>query len=142
VTRIERDGNGLPIKITNAAGSVTRIERDARGNVLLVIDALGGTTQWRYDARGLPIERVSAMGARTAFAYDAHANLERTTLPNGGVFQWTWDALGRLGFSTQEVIFTAPPHKPRSRTSSWPPRLGVAVLAHQAREPPLRHSLM
>jgi YD repeat-containing protein len=90
--------------------------------VLLVIDALGGTTQWRYDARGLPIERVSAMGGRTTFAYDAHANLERTTLPNGGVFSGRGTRSG--GFSRRSTR-SARRRATRTRPAATSPRCGT-----------------
>lgn len=95
VTSIARDGNGLPVEITDPAGGVTKLERDARGNLLLATDAAGGVTTWRYDERGLVTERVSLTGTRAAYAYDARGDLTAITQPNGGVWRLAYDAFGR-----------------------------------------------
>ena len=50
ITSIERDSNGLPVKITKANGAITTMTYDDKGNLLTSTDeSIGATTIFAYD---------------------------------------------------------------------------------------------
>jgi RHS repeat-associated protein len=71
---------------------------DARGNVLATRDPLDSEAQLVWDADGIyPVESVNPLGQRTQFRYDPIAKQPaRQDDPNGAVFEYGFDALGRL----------------------------------------------
>ena len=82
--------------ITNDLGHTTRFESfDAHGRLTRMVDANGLETTWTYTLRGRPatITRRHAGESRTtAYVYDAAGQIDRVTLPDGEVLDYTWNA--------------------------------------------------
>lgn len=96
-TRIDVDGQGNPLRVTDPAGGVRLATYDARGNMTSLTDAAGRRTEIQYHPQWQrPTLIVDAMGAATRVAYDAAGNLIRRTNALGHVTGYAYDDDGRV----------------------------------------------
>lgn len=96
VTTYDYDSHGNLSKITNALGQATGITaHDGAGRPLTLVDANSVITQLQYDARGR-LTSTTTDGKQTRLTYDATGNLQRITMPDGGFFDYGYDAASRL----------------------------------------------
>jgi RHS repeat-associated protein len=86
---------------TNALGHVTAFDAyDVDGQPLRITDANGVATTMTYDVRGRIKTRTAHAGSplaeTTSFDYDAAGQIVRTTMPDGSVLRYQYDAAHRL----------------------------------------------
>jgi RHS repeat-associated protein len=107
VTKIERDVNSLPTKITDARNNVSTVSYDERGNTLSRTNAVNATLSYEYHPKfSLVIKITDALGKVTLFARDEKGNLIKITNALGqetlmsyneqGLVISITDALGRV----------------------------------------------
>ena len=119
ITEIERDGDGLPTKVTRANGAVILMTYDERGNLLTlnnqaigatttftydtvfnqvtsITDPNGNTTTINYDATGNPIEIVDAQGNTSTQTFNSKGQLTSVTDALGNTATFTFNADGNL----------------------------------------------
>ncbi len=122
ITTTQRNGNGLPTRISRPNGAVTTITYDSKGNLLTTTDPLGAVTTFtyepifnqvktirdpkgnittiNYDVNGNPIEIIDAVNNRTQMTYDARGLLTSVTsavgTPGQNTTSFTYDAKGNL----------------------------------------------
>jgi RHS repeat-associated protein len=131
VTTNAYDARGNLLSTTDAAGHVTSFTYDASGNQLRQTDALGNVRSFQYDGAGNLVGRTDALGQETTYTYNASGEVTTKTLrrkvgsssesltttytynelgrvmsetaPDGSVKSNTYDAMGRIVTSTDEV---------------------------------------
>src|SRR6185369_8828487 len=86
---------------TNAAGHLTTFDRyDVDGHPTQVTDPNGVSTASSYDRRGRLRTRTvnagSPLAETTSFDYDNVGQLVATTMPDGSVLRYQYDAAHRL----------------------------------------------
>lgn len=104
--------------VENSLGFITLYQLNEVGQVVAITDALGGVTKYEYEhPTGQKTKETDPLGAEVVNAYDARGNLIRAVDPAGaeveveygslndvvrvldaagGVWQWGYDAGGRL----------------------------------------------
>ena len=100
------NGSGFLASVTDPLGHTTTITAwNERGQPLTVVDANSVTTTLIYDIRGRVLTvTVNPGGSQSQylFDYDAVGNLTKTTLPEGGYLQYTYDTASRLTLITND----------------------------------------
>jgi RHS repeat-associated protein len=109
------DLSGNLVELKTPAGATTSLEYN-RYDLVRAIDARGGEWLWSHDGaghvtaetpptghrtlfkweRGLLAERQEPTGSRILFAYNEQNDRVSTRLPNGGVWMYATDNLGRV----------------------------------------------
>ena len=95
-TKIERDAQGRPIKITDPLGHETKLAYDKNGNLESTTDALGHTTKYSYNADNERTKVEKANGNTTEFAYDSEGEVKSRTNGNGYTTKYEHDVLEQL----------------------------------------------
>jgi YD repeat-containing protein len=85
----------LPVGITDAEGHTTALEYDDRGGLTAEVDALGGRTEYRRDARGRVAEIIDARGGLKRIRYGADGQPVSHTDCSGSETRYAYDD-GRL----------------------------------------------
>jgi RHS repeat-associated protein len=76
VSRLERNGRGQIISVTDSAGRVTRIDYDGKGNMTKITDAAGNVGLFEYEPTFSNVTKITdPLGNIRAFEYDAKGNL-------------------------------------------------------------------
>ncbi|WP_432173818.1 RHS repeat-associated core domain-containing protein [Streptomyces sp. Tue6028] len=117
VRRVERDGAGLPRRVTDTAGAVSSCVRDVFGRIVESTDPVGGvsrfgwtpegrlawrtkpsgaTEHWRYDGEGNVLEHRDAAGGSTRWTYGPFDLVRTRTTPDGSVLTFAYDSELRL----------------------------------------------
>jgi RHS repeat-associated protein len=115
--RIERDGLGRPVRVTDQTGGVRRLEwnadgllarrigpghdtekwtYDGEGNCLTHTDASGGVSRYAYTHFDLPLATTRPDGGRYEFEHDDDLRLTRVTGPGGLTWSYAYDAVGNI----------------------------------------------
>jgi RHS repeat-associated protein len=92
---VERDGDGLVVARTDAAGRRVTYEYDARGNRVRAVAPTGDTVAWEY-AGDLPVGRTGADGSTAKCAWDERGAPKSYTNELGVRFDYEVDGRGRL----------------------------------------------
>jgi len=95
-TKIERDAQGRPIKITDPLGHETKAAYDKNGNLESATDALGHTTKYTYNADDERTKVEKANGNTFETAYDSEGEIKSRTNGNGYTTKYEHDALEQL----------------------------------------------
>lgn len=95
-TKIERDAQSRPIKVTDPLGHETKFAYDKNGNLESVTDALGHTTKYTYDADDEQTKVEKANGTTSEATYDSMGQLKSRTNGNGYTVKYEYDALEQL----------------------------------------------
>ncbi len=95
-TKVERDAQGRPIKVTDPLGHETKLAYDKNGNVESTTDALGHTTKVTYNADDEQTKVEKANGTTTEIAYGNMGEAKSRTNGNGYTTKYEHDALGQL----------------------------------------------
>ncbi len=95
-TKIERNAQGRPIKITDPLGREVKYAYDKNGNLASVVDALGHTTKYTYNANNERTELEAANGNTVKTSYDSMGEVKSRTDGNGYTTKYERDALGQL----------------------------------------------
>jgi RHS repeat-associated protein len=97
VTRYARNGNGMPILVTQPDGAQTFLEYHARFPWLpvAVTDAEGHTTTLEYDDRGGLVAEVNALGGRTEYRRDERGRVAEIVDARGGLKRLRYAADGQ-----------------------------------------------
>ncbi|MGA7777859.1 MAG: RHS repeat-associated core domain-containing protein [Paraburkholderia sp.] len=96
-TRMDLDGRGNQVRVTDPAGRLRVATYDAHGNMTSVTDAAGGRTDLQYHPQWQrPTLVTDAMGAATRFAYDGTGSLIRRTDALGHATEYAYDDGGRV----------------------------------------------
>lgn len=127
VWRIERDFNGLPLRITtpNPPNTTYYNDYDRKGNLLTSSDFSGGPTRYFYepveykitnirdgkrnvttfvyDAKGDHVGTIDPSGNRTEFVYDSRHLLISTKDALGNITSFTYDTKGKLITTTDPL---------------------------------------
>lgn len=100
LTRIERDGAGLPTAIIAPDGQRTALSVDANGHLAAVANPAGETHRMSYSADGLMLGFTDPKGQANTFEYDGLGRLVRDADAAGG--GWTLARTEQaLGFTTR-----------------------------------------
>jgi len=128
-TGIQRNGHGLPLRITRPDGAVITLSYDTVGNLLSseqldpftglfrtsftyepvfnqvtgITDPKGNRTTINYDAQGNPTHITDAMNNTTALAYDGRGLLTAVTDARGSITTFTYDGRGNLIATTDPL---------------------------------------
>lgn len=78
----------------------TKIERNAQGWPTKVTNALGHATEYGYDAAGNLTSRTDAAGHKTTYVYDADNERTEVEKPSGAILKTGYDALGEVTSET------------------------------------------
>lgn len=81
---------------TDAAGHATHFEYDHATRLTKVINALAETYEYRYDGAGRLAQEIDWGGRVTRYERDAVGRLLMKSLPDGGHWHFSYDALDRL----------------------------------------------
>jgi RHS repeat-associated protein len=95
-TKIERDSQGRPIKITDPLGHETKLVYDKNGNLESVTDALSHTTKYTYNAADERTKVELANGNTTEIAYNSMGEVKSRTNGNGYTTKYERNAVGQL----------------------------------------------
>jgi len=95
-TKIERDAQGRPIKVTDPLGHETKFAYDKNGNLESTTDALGHTTKYTYDADDEQTKVERANGTTSEAAYDSMGEVKSRTDGNANTTKYEHDALEQL----------------------------------------------
>lgn len=95
-TKLERDSQGRPIKVTDPLGRETKIVYDKNGNLESVADALGQTTKYTYNADDEETKVENPNGNTTEFAYGSMGEVKSRTNGNGNTTKYEYDVLAQL----------------------------------------------
>ena len=118
-TLVERDANGMPLKITRANGSIIANRFDERGNltqttledigaittytyepnfnqITSITDPEGNSTRLNYDAKGNLIEVIDALGNASTLTYNSRGLLRTYTDRRGNTTIYSYDVAGNL----------------------------------------------
>ena len=95
-TKVERDPQERPIKITDPLSHETKYVYDKNGNLESLTDGNAHTTKYTYNAddEGTKVERAN--GNTTEFAYDSMGQVKSRTNGNGYTTKYERDALEQL----------------------------------------------
>ncbi len=74
----------------------TKIERDAQGRPLKVTDPLGHVTEYKYDGDGNVEKMTDANGHTTSYTYDADNEQTKVEAPNKDVTELEYDGAGQV----------------------------------------------
>jgi YD repeat-containing protein/YVTN family beta-propeller protein len=128
-TAVQRNGHGLPTRITRPDGAVITLRYDGLGNLLQteqldplagtfrtfftyeptfnqvtgITDPRGNTTSITYDGNGNPVMITDALNTTTTLAYDGRGLLTSVTDAQGGLTAFTYDARGNLVTTTDPL---------------------------------------
>ena len=78
----------------------TKIERDAQGRPLKVTDPLGHETKYAYDGDGNLETRTDPNGDRTKYTYDADNEPSKVEQPNKSISETEYDSAGKVTSQT------------------------------------------
>ncbi|HEX5990156.1 MAG TPA: DUF6531 domain-containing protein [Solirubrobacterales bacterium] len=95
-TKIERDGQGRPIKVTDPLGRATKLAYDKNGNLESVTNALGQTTKYTYNANDEETKVEKPNGNTTEFGYGSMGEVKSRTNGNGYTTKYEHDVLAQL----------------------------------------------
>jgi RHS repeat-associated protein len=95
-TKIERDSQGRPIKVTDPLGRETKLAYDKNGNLESVTNALGQTTKYTYNANDEETKVEKPNGNTTEFGYGSMGETKSQTNGNGNTTKYEHDVLAQL----------------------------------------------
>jgi len=95
-TKVERDAQGRPIKVTDPLGHETKFAYDKNGNLESTTDALGHATKYTYDADDERTKVERANGTTAEAAYDSEGQVKSRTNGNGNTTKYEHDVLEQL----------------------------------------------
>jgi RHS repeat-associated protein len=95
-TKIERDGQSRPIKITDPLGRESKVAYDKNGNLESLTNALAQTTKYAYNANDERTEVIAGNGDTTKTAYGSMGEVKSRTNGNGYTSKYEYDALVQL----------------------------------------------
>lgn len=95
-TKIERDAQGRPTKVTDPLGHETKFAYDKNGNLESTTDALGHATKYTYDADDERTKVENANGTTSEAAYDSEGRVKSRTNGNSNTTKYEHDALEQL----------------------------------------------
>jgi len=95
-TKIERDAQGRPIKVTDPLGHETKFAYDKNGNLDSTTDALGHATKYTYDADDEQTKVEKANGTTSEVAYDSEGQVKSRTNGNANTTKYEHNALEQL----------------------------------------------
>jgi RHS repeat-associated protein len=95
-TKIERDQQGRPIKITDGLGHVTEYKYDADGNLESVTDGNKHTTKYEYNEENLPIRVEEPNKTVVETGYDAEGQPTSRTDGNKHVWEYKRNPLEQV----------------------------------------------
>jgi RHS repeat-associated protein len=100
------DAAGNVTSITDALGGVTTLTYTPEGRVASVQDAkpVPGITSYAYDLRGRLLSRTDPLGAVESYFYGGESDLLQFVDRKGQVFNWTYDAAGRVLAKTRPRV--------------------------------------
>jgi RHS repeat-associated protein len=78
----------------------TKIERDAQGRPLKVTDPLGHETKYAYDGDGNLETRTDPNGNKTKYTYDADNEPSKVEQPNSSISETEYDSAGKVTSQT------------------------------------------
>ncbi|MDT0319899.1 DUF6531 domain-containing protein [Streptomyces millisiae] len=87
---------GKLLRHTDALGGTQTWVWDGEGNCLVHTNEVGGRTEFEYGAFDLPLVQVRPDGTRHTFQRDTELNLTRVTDDAGLMWEYGYDAAGRL----------------------------------------------
>ena len=90
---------------------------DDIGRLIAVRDPLGNETTYEYDGDRI-ISLTDSLSQTASFEYDAAGRLIRQNDPDGGIIEFTYDALGRE-ISETRFLSTADPSLQRTTTTTY-----------------------
>ncbi|MGN6276886.1 MAG: SMP-30/gluconolactonase/LRE family protein [Solirubrobacterales bacterium] len=113
-TKIERDAQGRPTKVTDPLGHATEYAYDANGNLASVTDAKGHTTKYTYNADDERTKVEKPNGATLQTGYDGAGYITSQTDGDGktttyvrNVLEQPVEVTGPLGHTTHEEFDAA-----------------------------------
>lgn len=95
-TKIDRDAQGRPIKVTDPLGRETKLAYDKNGNLESLTNALSQTTKYTYNANDEETKVEKPNGNTTEFAYDSMGEVKSRTNGNGYTTKYEYDVLMQL----------------------------------------------
>ena len=95
-TKIERDAQGRPIKVTDPLGRETKLAYDKNGNLESLTNALSQTTKYTYNANDEETKVEKPNGNTTEFAYGSMGEVKSQTNGSGNTTKYEHDALAQL----------------------------------------------
>lgn len=95
-TVYQRDVQGQPVRITNAAQQSTTLRWDEWGNLSEILDCSMQSTRYEYDNLGHCVRLIDAEGRRHEYHNDARGNLLERRLPGTGTERFVRDCAGAL----------------------------------------------
>ncbi|CAI0893039.1 RHS repeat-associated core domain-containing protein [Serratia entomophila] len=96
VTRYRWDDGGRLHTLIQPDGSEERFNWNERGQLAEHQDALGSLTRWQYNALGLPSSVTDRINRTRRYHYSPQGWLTRLENGNGGEYQFSYDAVGRV----------------------------------------------
>lgn len=94
-TKIERDAQGRPIKVTDPLGRETKLAYDKNGNLASLTNALSQTTKYTYNANDERTKVEKPNGNTTEFAYGSMGEVKSRTNGNGYTTKYEYDVLAQ-----------------------------------------------
>jgi RHS repeat-associated protein len=95
-TKIERDAQERPIKVTDPLVHETKYEYDANGNLKALTDANAHTTKYEYDADNEPTKVTKPNGATSETGYDGAGRVTSQTDGNKHITKYVRNPLGEI----------------------------------------------
>jgi len=105
-TKIERDAQGRPIKVTDPLGHETKFAYDKNGNLESTTDALGHATKYTYNADDEQTKVEAANATTTETAYDSMGMVKSKTDGNGKTTKYEHNALEQLTETIDPLLRT------------------------------------
>lgn len=101
--RVVRDGLGRIVELTDPAGATTALTWSVRGWLLGRRDAMLAEETWRYDGQGNLVAAVDASGRVTRYGYGPFGVLTHRQDPDGGTLEFAYDEQCRVLAVTNQL---------------------------------------
>ncbi|MEE9964515.1 MAG: hypothetical protein K4304_05405, partial [Propionicimonas sp.] len=99
---VERNGVGLPVRMTDPVGAVTELTWSGKARLLARANPDRTTESWVYDGQGNLTEHVDTAGRSTRYTYGTFDALNSIHNSDGSLLQFSYDAERRLSSVTNQ----------------------------------------